>query len=119
MLDDQMTSDLPRTFSFDGSTAPTNVTVVPKVNHSAMSVKHQSLLQLDLQSIRVFRRKYDAYCKEVTASAPQFSVSVSASLELGSPVSIISYVDSEQLGYAVKWDMIDVSKDVENLTSVD
>lgn len=58
-----------------------------------MSVEHPFLLRLQPESIRLFLRNYDAYCREVKACAPQLSAKTSVTLEPAKPVGLIYCVD--------------------------
>lgn len=92
-------------------------TVGPKVKQTAMSVEHPLLLRFDSESIRVFLRKYEAYCREVYASASQLTQDSAALLEPISPVGLIYCVDAEQLKSAIECGMIEGCDNVESLTS--
>lgn len=88
-----------------------------KVRHLASSVEHPFLHRFDPQSIRVFLRAYDAYCREVYARASQLNQDASTSVEPVSPVSLLYCVDAEQLESAVQCGMIDGCTDVDRLTT--
>ena len=88
-----------------------------KVRHLASAVEHPFLQRLDPQSIRVFLRAYDAYCREVCARASQLTQESSTPLQPVSPVSILYCVDDEQLESAAECRMINGCTDVEDLTS--
>lgn len=83
------------------------------------SVEHPFLHRLEPESIRVFLRKYDGYCRELKARAAQLSSESSVSLEPARPVGIIYCVDAEQLESAVECGLIPDCQDVEDLEDDD
>ena len=83
------------------------------------SVEHPFLHRLEPESIRVFLRKYDGYCRELKARAAQLSSESSVSLEPARPVGIIYCVDAEQIESAVECGLIPDCQDVEDLEDDD
>ena len=87
-----------------------------KVKQVTMAVEQPFLARLDSESIRVFLRKYDAYCRELKARASQLVQETAVSLEPIRPVGLVYCVDAEQLESAVDLGMIDGCDDVKELT---
>ena len=79
------------------------------------SIDHPHLLRLDAESIRVFIRKYDAYCKELTARAAQLT-GYGVTTEPVRPVNITFCVDSEQLESALDLWFIEGADDYDGLS---
>ena len=91
-------------------------TGVQQVRKMAISVEHPFLHRLEPESIRVFLRKYDAYCRELKSRAAQLSFESSFPMEPARPVGLTFCVDAEQLESAVECGMITGVTDVELLT---
>ena len=63
--------------------------------HMAASVEYPFLARLEPESIRVFLRRYEAYCREVQARAAQVAGEDSPKEEPGRPVGLVFCVDAD------------------------
>lgn len=78
-----------------------------------MPVYHSFLARLGPESVRVFLRRYDAYCREVRVCASQLAPALTVSSEPARPVSLAFCVDVDQLKSAVERGMISDCMSVE------
>ena len=87
----------------------------PTVKHISASVDYPFLARLELESIRIFLRRYDAYVQEVKARAAQLAGENSTTEEPGRPVGLVLCVDADQLESAVDCGLIPNCTSVEAL----
>lgn len=80
------------------------------------SVDHPWLTRLDAESIRIFLRGYEDYCKEITARAEQLVATGTITAEPIRPVSLKYCIDSEQLQSALDLGFIEGVDDYESLS---
>ena len=84
----------------------------------ATSVSHLWLLQTDSESVRVFLRLYDQYCKEVLSRPAQRTATGSISTEAVQPVNIKYCVDPEYLESAIALGFIEATS-YDELSEID
>lgn len=82
------------------------------------SVDHPHLERLDSESIRIFLRRYDDYCKEVTARAEQLLASSTVTTEPIRPVSLTFCIDSEQIQSALDLGFIEGVEEYEKTWTI-
>lgn len=101
--------------SFTGLTASFKGQTTRKMS---ASVDYPFQSRLELESIRVFLRRYgyEAYCREIKAHAVQAAGGDSTTEKTGCPVGIVFSVDVDQLEFAVECGMILDCTSVETLT---
>ena len=81
------------------------------------SVDYPFLARLEPESIRVFLRRYEAYCREVQARAAKVAGEDSTTEEPGRPVDLVLCVDADQIESTVECGLILNCTSVETLTN--
>lgn len=97
-------------------TSGTSIGGTAKDRQVAMATEQPYLVRLDPESIRIFLRKYDAYCGELKARASQLVQEGLQSLEPIRPVGLVYCIDSEPIHSAVELALIDGCTNSKDLT---